>query len=69
LATHTTAQAQQLQLGLGRLRRASHHFQGQLLALEPQRLPSYSERHLRLRRLEPVAKPANTLQTSFSLDA
>jgi hypothetical protein len=44
LAAHTVEQAQQLQIGLGKLRRASQHFTGTLLALDPHRILSYSQR-------------------------
>jgi hypothetical protein len=46
LEAHTVAQAQQLQIGLGKLRRASGHFPGQVLALDPHRLVSYSQRDM-----------------------
>jgi len=69
LEAHTVAQAQQLQIGLGKLRRASGHFPGQVLALDPHRLVSYSQRDMVQRRpsaAEPATKQA---QTFFLLDA
>ena len=42
LDSHTVAEAQQLQVALGKLRRAGHHFGGQLLALDPHRMTSYT---------------------------
>ena len=69
LEAHTVAQAQQLQIGLGKLRRASGHFPGQVLALDPHRLASYSQRDMVQRRpsaAEPATKQA---QTFFLLDA
>jgi hypothetical protein len=68
LEAHTIQQAQHLQLGLGKLRRASGHFPGQVLALDPHRLVSYSKRDMMQRRPktnEPATKQA---QTFFLLD-
>ena len=68
LEAHTIQQAQHLQLGLGKLRRASDHFPGQVLALDPHRLVSYSKRDMIQRRPkanEPATKQA---QTFFLLD-
>jgi hypothetical protein len=68
LAGHTVQQAQQLQIGLGKLRRASHHFVGTLLALDPHRMLSYSQRQMRRHRFNPEQKPAKMAQTFFLLD-
>jgi hypothetical protein len=68
LAAHTVAQAQQLQIGLGKLRRASQHFAGTLLALDPHRMLSYSQRQMRRHRFNPEHKPAKMAQTFFLLD-
>jgi hypothetical protein len=46
LEAHTIQQAQHLQLGLGKLRRASGDFPSQVLALDPHRLVSYSKRDM-----------------------
>ena len=69
LEAHTVEQAQQLQIGLGKLRRASGHFSNQVWALDPHRLLSYSKRDMLQRRpsaSEPATKQA---QTFFLLDA
>jgi hypothetical protein len=68
LASHTVQQAQQLQIGLGKLRRASQHFVGTLLALDPHRILSYSQRQVRRHRFNPSQKPAKIAQTFFLLD-
>ena len=68
LAAHTVEQAQQLQIGLGKLRRASQHFTGTLLALDPHRILSYSQRQMRRHRFHPEDKPAKMAQTFFLLD-
>jgi hypothetical protein len=43
LGAHTVAEAQQLQITLGLLRRASGHFCAHLLALDPHRVRSYQQ--------------------------
>ena len=68
LDAHTVAHAQQLQIGLGKLRRASHHFGGTLLALDPHRILSYSQRQMRRHRFHAEEKPAKMAQTFFLLD-
>ncbi len=68
LASHTVQQAQQLQIALGKLRRASGHFAGTLLALDPHRMTSYSKRQMRRHRFSSEEKPAKMAQTFFLLD-
>jgi hypothetical protein len=69
LQAHTIEQAQQLQIGLGKLRRASGHFPGQVLALDPHRLVSYSKRDMMQRRPQAKELPTKQAQTFFLLDA
>lgn len=69
LEAHTVAQAQQLQVGLGKLRRASGHFPGQVLALDPHRLVSYSQRDMVQRRPQANHPATKQAQTFFLLDA
>src|SRR5947207_8634013 len=68
LASHTVQEAQQLQVGLGKLRRATGHFDGTLLALDPHRMTSYSKRQMRRHRFSSEEKPAKMAQTFFLLD-
>jgi hypothetical protein len=68
LDRHTVAEAQQLQIALGKLRRAGHHFGGQLLALDPHRMISYTQRQMRRHRLNRTEKPMKMGQTFFLLD-
>jgi hypothetical protein len=68
LDRHTVAEAQQLQVALGKLRRAGHHFGGQLLALDPHRMTSYSQRQMRRHRFNRAEKPVKMGQTFFLLD-
>ena len=69
LAAHTVAEAQQFPVTLGLLRRASGHFCGHLLAIDPHRVRSDSKRQMRRHRKDNVAKPPKVAQTFFVLDA
>ncbi len=69
LEAHTITQAQQLQVALGKLRRASGHFPGRILALDPHRLISYSKRNMVLRRPSSGQTAVKQAQTFFLLDA
>jgi hypothetical protein len=69
LAAHTVAEAQHLQIALGRLRRASGHFPGHLLAIDPHRLNSSSKRQMVRFRDDPRFKAVKVAQTFFCLDA
>ena len=62
------ADAQSLQVALGKLRRASGHFPGRLLALDPHRLPSATKRQMRRRQGQAQQKPAKMVQCFFCLD-
>src|SRR5713101_19414 len=68
LHSHTVQEAQQLQIALGKLRRAGGHFAGTLLALDPHRMTSYSQRQMRRHRFSSQEKPAKMAQTFFLLD-
>ena len=48
LAEHTVAEAQRMQIALGRIRRASGDYAEKLLAIDPHRTPSFSKRQMRL---------------------
>ncbi len=69
LNAHTVAQAHQLQIRLGQLRRASGHLPGQLLALDPHRQISYSKRDMVQRRPAASQPATKQAQSFFLLDA
>ncbi len=69
LAARTVAETQRLQVALGKLRRASAHFAGRLLAIDPHRLRSYSKRQMRRHRADASARPIKVAPTFFVLDA
>jgi hypothetical protein len=68
LATHTVAEAKDLQLALGKLRRASDHFRGRVLVVDPHRIKSYSKRRMRRHIHERHSRATNVAQTFFCLD-
>ena len=55
-------------VALGQLRRASGHYEGHILVIDPHRLRSYSKRQMRLHRKEPTADAMKITQTFFALD-
>ncbi len=65
----TVAQAQALQIALGKLRRASGHFRGEVLAIDPHRLRSYSKRQMCRTQPSRNEKPIKMSPTFFLLDA
>jgi hypothetical protein len=69
LGARTVADSQRLQVALGRLRRASGHLRGRVLAVDPHRVRSFSKRRMRPRREDPTVRPAKVAQTFFVLDA
>jgi hypothetical protein len=68
LGARTVADSQRLQVALGKVRRASGHFQGRVLAIDPHRVRSFSKRHMRRHRLDQAVRPTKTAQTFFVLD-
>jgi hypothetical protein len=68
LGARSVAESIRLQLALGKIRRASGHFAGRLLAIDPHRVRSYSKRHMRLHGRDDRQRPAKVAQTFFVLD-
>lgn len=70
LAARTVADSQRLQVALGKIRWASGHFQGRVLAIDPHRVRSYSKRQMRRRSgSDKVMRATKMAQTFFTLDA
>jgi hypothetical protein len=69
LEARTVAAGQSLQIALGKLRQASGHFSGRLLAIDPHRIKSYTKRQMRRHRLPGESKALKRTQTFFCLDA
>jgi hypothetical protein len=69
LDSRTVAQAQSLQIALGKVRQTLGHFEGKLLAVDPHRIKSASKRQMIRRKKNPEARPEKMAQTFFCLDA
>lgn len=69
LDERSMADTMRLQVALGKLRRASGHFQGRLLAIDPHRVRSHSKRTMRKRTEKCGEKPTKQAQTFWVLDA
>ena len=68
LGARTVAESLDLQVALGKIRRASGHFRGRLLAVDPHRVRSYTKRHMRPHRKDGRERAVKTAQTFFVLD-
>src|SRR3990167_4658148 len=68
LNAHTVAEAQALQIALGKIRRAGGHYNAQVLAIDPHRIPSYSKRQMSRHQNDKGPKPSKMAQTFFCLD-
>lgn len=69
LNQRTVEESQKLQVALGKLRVALGHFQGNLLAIDPHRVRSFTKRKCRKRTKEAGHKPMKIAQTFWMLDA
>jgi len=68
LDAHTLEQAQRLQVALGKIRYTLGHFPARLLALDPHRLHSTTQRQMLRLRKDRLQSPAKMAQTFFCLD-
>ncbi len=69
LAARSVADAQSLQLALGKIRRASGHFPARLLAIDPHRIRSFTKRQMRRHRFDSRERAEKMAQSFFALDA
>jgi len=69
LDSHCVADAQRLQVGLGKIRQTFGHFEGSLLAIDPHRIKSCSKRQMVRRQKDRHSAPCKMAQTFFCLDA
>ncbi len=69
LDAHTVQEAQELQVRLGLLRQSRGHYQGELLAFDPHRIPTCSRRIMPKKKSHPKKRSRRVLQTFFSVDA
>lgn len=69
LETHSVQEAQALQVALGKLRRASGHYQGTLLAIDPHSMRSFTKRQMLRRQHKPNETATKSVLAFFCLDA
>ena len=69
LGAHSVGEAEALQVALGRIRRASRHYVGKLLAIDPHHLRSFTKRQARRHRHKENEAAVKTIATFFCLDA
>lgn len=69
LSGHSVAEAQRLQIALGKIRRTFGHFRAQLLAIDPHRIQSHSKRQMMRRRKQARDKASKMVPAVFCLDA
>lgn len=69
LDSHSVAEAQQLQIALGKIRQTFGHFKCKLVSIDPHRIESYSKRQMVRRQKQKDSNPAKMAQTFFCIDA
>ena len=69
LDNHSVADAQRLQIALGKIRETFGHFKGDILVIDPHRIKSFSKRQMVRRQKDKGSNPVKTAQTFFNLDA
>lgn len=69
LEARRIAESEAVQVALGRIRHAGGHYAGKVLAVDPHRLVSHTQRRTRMRKASKNATATKTTQTFFCLDA
>ena len=69
LDARSIAESERMQVALGRIRHAGGHYVGKLLAIDPHRLVSHTQRRTRVRKASKNSTAVKTTQTFFCLDA
>jgi hypothetical protein len=69
LDSHDVAEAQRLQVALGKVRQTFDHFKGKIIVIDPHRMKSSSKRQMVRRQKDKESNPAKMAQTFFGLDA
>jgi len=65
---HTVAEAESLQLALGKLRYVRGDYPGHLVLLDPHRIQTWTQRNVPLNRAKKSAPTRKTIQTFFAID-
>jgi hypothetical protein len=68
LESHSIQDSMGLQAALGRIRRASGHFKGQVLAMDPHRITSFTKRQTPRHTTDKKVKAAKVINSFFCLD-
>jgi hypothetical protein len=58
-----------MQIALGKLRQASGHYVGEIFAVDPHRIGTYSQRMMPAKKSKPQSRARKILQTFFCIDA
>ena len=66
--SHTVAEAEALQLALGKLRYSRGDYPGNLILLDPHRIQTWTQRNMPLNKLNKSAPTRKTIQTFFAID-
>jgi hypothetical protein len=69
LDAHTVQEARQLQINLARLRLSLGHYEGNLIAFDPHRIPTSSQRIMPKKKGSPQERARRVLQSFFANDA
>jgi hypothetical protein len=69
LDSHCVAEAERLQIALGKVRQTFDHFKGKIIVIDPHRMKSSSKRQMVRRQKDKESNPAKMAQTFFGLDA
>jgi hypothetical protein len=69
LDSHGVADAERLQVALGKIRQTFGHFKGEILVIDPHRMKSFSKRQMVRRQKDKQSNPVKMAQTFFTLDA
>lgn len=69
LDSHSVADAQRLQIALGKVRQTFGHFNEKIIAIDPHRITSCTKRQMIRRQKDRESKPVKMAQTFFCLDA
>ena len=69
LGSRSVSDSMRLQVALGKLRQAGGEFRGKVLAIDPHRMRSYSQRQMRMHSKTASEKPIKMAQTFWTFDA
>src|SRR4030043_447090 len=69
LDSHNVAEAQRVQIALGKVRETFGHFEGKIMVIDPHHMKSSSKRQMVRRQKDRESSPAKMAQTFFVLDA